>query len=510
MAIFSSDLAHSTRRRWTLYAGTLVFLGLFGSWLALDFLHERARTLDEMGRLALHKSQLLSSVFGDAFLSADYVLRDIAGRIDPTQDLTLPADHSNARQRQLHKLLHEKLTTVSGLEDLVLFDHNCIFTAVASRPQLLGFRSQQRFCDSGQVNFSEPLHIQYMPDERSASGQPVVLMSRTLSDDQGRLLGGVIAVMDLGHAQRWIESFSLEPNDLMAIVDNDGIVLARNPPLPAAMGKPTSPPPGYPPFVQMERTTMFWATSPLDHRERIFGLSRLERFPFIAMVGFDKSRILTGWWHRGWQFLIGFAVLGILAVLVLRAHLTVLRHSEAMRRLAITDELTGVANRRQLMETGAAEVARARRYQRPLSVLMVDIDHFKHINDRWGHATGDRVIQVMARLLCDTIRQQDHGGRLGGEEFAAILPETDLAGAQTLAERVRVLAASCVRALNDGDAPVSFTVSIGVAMLDANDEGLESLLQRADRALYQAKADGRNRVAVMAAEASSTAHSGTP
>ena len=145
MAIFSSDLAHSTRRRWTLYAGTLVFLGLFGSWLALDFLHERARTLDEMGRLALHKSQLLSSVFGDAFLSADYVLRDIAGRIDPTQDLNPSADHAKARQRQLHKLLHEKLTTVSGLEDLVLFDHNCVFTAVASRPQLLGFRSQQRF-----------------------------------------------------------------------------------------------------------------------------------------------------------------------------------------------------------------------------------------------------------------------------------------------------------------------------------------------------------------------------
>ena len=144
------------------------------------------------------------------------------------------------------------------------------------------------------------------------------------------------------------------------------------------------------------------------------------------------------------------------------------------------------------------------------AVLFMDLDKFKPLNDRWGHATGDRVIQVMARLLCDTIRQQDHGGRLGGEEFAAILPETDLAGAQTLAERVRVLAASCVRALNDGDAPVSFTVSIGVAMLDANDEGLESLLQRADRALYQAKADGRNRVAVMAAEASSTAHSGTP
>lgn len=493
MSIFSTNLAHSTRRRWGLYTGALLFLGMFGSWLVLDFLHERARVLDEMGRLAVHKSQLLSSVFGDAFLSADYVLRDVVDRIDPRRDLAYP-DADAGRQRRLHDLLRDKLTTVSGLEDLVLFDRNCVFTAVASRPQLRGFRSRQQFCDSGLVNFSEPLHIQYMPPERSASGQPAVLMSRTLSDGQGRLLGGVMAVIDLGHAQRWLESFSLEPNDVMAIVDNNGIVLVRNPPLAAAMGKPTSPPPGFPPFARMDRTTMFWATSPLDQRERIFGLSRLERFPFIAMVGFDKTRILTGWRHRAWQFLIGFAVLGVVSVLALRAHLTVLRHGEAMRRLAVTDELTGVANRRQLMDIGAREVARARRYQRPLSVLMVDIDHFKHINDRWGHATGDRVIQAMARLLCELIREQDSGGRLGGEEFAAILPETDLAGAHALAERVRAQAACCVEALNDADTPALFTVSVGVACLDTRDDGLDSLLQRADRALYQAKAAGRNRV----------------
>ena len=493
MSVFSSATAHSTRRRWSLYVGALLFMGVMGVWLALDFLHERARTLDEMGRLALHKSQLLGSVFGNAFLPTDYVLRDIAGRITP-DDLIYP-DANTARQRRLGALLRAKLSTAPGLEDLVLFDRHCVFTTVAARTQLLGFRSRQRFCDERALPMPDILHIQYMPPERSASGQPVVLMSRTLADEHGRLQGGVLAVVDLAYAQRLIKSFELEPDDVMAIVDSDGVVLARNPPLAGAMGQLTTPPPGAPPFAKMDRAATFWATSPLDHRERIFGLSRMERFPFIAMVGFDKTRILAGWWHRAWQFLFGLAVLGVVLVLALRAHLTVLRHSETMRRLAITDELTGVANRRQLMEIGASEVARARRYQRPLSVLMVDIDHFKHINDRWGHATGDRVIQVMARMLCEAIREQDHGGRLGGEEFAAVLPETDLAGAQALAERVRAQAACCVRALNDHDEPVSFTVSIGVAMLDARDDGLNSLLQRADRALYQAKADGRNRVA---------------
>ena len=156
MHVFSSTTTHSTRRRWSLYAGILLFLGVTGGWLALDFLHERARALDEMGRLALHKSQLLSSVFGDAFLSADYVLRDVAGRIDSERDLVYP-DPDPSHQRRLNALLKAKLTTVSGLEDLVLFDRHCRFTAVASRQQLLGFTSQQRFCASRQLNLAEPL-----------------------------------------------------------------------------------------------------------------------------------------------------------------------------------------------------------------------------------------------------------------------------------------------------------------------------------------------------------------
>ena len=184
--IFSSTTPqHAAAGRW--HAGVL---GLFGSWLALDFLHERARTLDEMGRLALRQSQLLSGVFTAMLLSADYVLRDIAGRIDP-QDLNPAADHAKARQRQLHKLFARK-----NSPPCPAWKTWCCLTTTACLPpwhrgrNYWAFVASSAFATVGRSISANRCTFQYMPAERSASGQPVVLMSRTLSDDQGRLLGG--------------------------------------------------------------------------------------------------------------------------------------------------------------------------------------------------------------------------------------------------------------------------------------------------------------------------------
>ena len=127
-------------------------------------------------------------------------------------------------------------------------------------------------------------------------------------------------------------------------------------------------------------------------------------------------------------------------------------------------------------------------------MLMLDLDRFKSINDRWGHPTGDRVLQHMAQLLGQQARGQDVAGRLGGEEFALLLPDTDGPGAVVIAERLRgaVQVSDAVRT-GDGEV-VRYTVSVGVATLEAGDASFESLLQRVDRALYQAKERGRNRV----------------
>ncbi len=164
-----------------------------------------------------------------------------------------------------------------------------------------------------------------------------------------------------------------------------------------------------------------------------------------------------------------------------------------VQQLALTDALTGLYNRRGLAELGQREVERARRLGRPLSALMVDIDHFKHVNDTCGHPAGDDVLRVIARLCHTTVREIDIVGRYGGEEFVLLLAETELPEAVAIAERLRhVIAADPIAA---GEHTVSVSVSIGVAGLRPGLPDLGSLIDQADQALYQAKQAGRNRVA---------------
>lgn len=168
------------------------------------------------------------------------------------------------------------------------------------------------------------------------------------------------------------------------------------------------------------------------------------------------------------------------------------RERELVRQ-ATTDGLTGVMNRRCFLERFAEELLRTHRFRTGGALLMCDIDHFKGINDRHGHAAGDAVLKEFAAVAGATLRSIDLFGRMGGEEFAAFLPGCDLADAVRTAERLRchvAAAAVCV-----GETRVALTVSVGVARVTAADEYPESALIRADRALYRAKAGGRNRVA---------------
>ena len=163
-----------------------------------------------------------------------------------------------------------------------------------------------------------------------------------------------------------------------------------------------------------------------------------------------------------------------------------------LERLATTDSLTGLANRRRLFDCLEQEVYRAQRYGTALSLVMFDIDHFKRINDSWGHATGDWVLRRIARETHQLLRKTDQAGRYGGEEFVVLLPETDLSEALLLAQRLSQRI-SDTAITPEHDAPMPVTVSVGVAAL-APDETGEELIHRADQALYRAKQNGRNRV----------------
>jgi eukaryotic-like serine/threonine-protein kinase len=165
---------------------------------------------------------------------------------------------------------------------------------------------------------------------------------------------------------------------------------------------------------------------------------------------------------------------------------------EETRRLAITDGLTGIFNRRHFFALAETEFSRTRRYQHPLSALMIDIDHFKAINDSYGHATGDEVLRQVAQRCQESLRAADILGRYGGEEFAVLLPESDANAAHQAGERLGERIASQSFAVDGGNFHV--TVSIGVATADANTRNVAALLDAADQALYAAKHGGRNRV----------------
>lgn len=165
---------------------------------------------------------------------------------------------------------------------------------------------------------------------------------------------------------------------------------------------------------------------------------------------------------------------------------------DELRRLATVDTLTGARNRRSFFLQGEVEVGRARRHGRPLAAVMLDLDRFKTVNDRFGHAVGDEVLRAFGELCRATLRAEDIFGRIGGEEFVALLPEVESEAATVVAERLREEVEGMV--IEAAGGPLAVTVSAGVTGLAGEDGSLDDLLKRADGALYEAKRAGRNRV----------------
>jgi diguanylate cyclase (GGDEF)-like protein len=190
---------------------------------------------------------------------------------------------------------------------------------------------------------------------------------------------------------------------------------------------------------------------------------------------------------------------GFDALLALQDVTTLADAMEALRaardeakRQAATDSLTGIANRRHFVDAAERTIAQSLRYGRPCTLLLIDVDHFKSTNDHYGHAAGDIVLMTIVSICRRTLRESDLIGRIGGDEFAALLPETSVAMALVTAERLRA-AVQGERLVSDGH-ELMLSVSVGVAALDESSRSLDAILKKADRALYEAKDRGRNRV----------------
>lgn len=329
------------------------------------------------------------------------------------------------------------------------------------------------------------------------TGKEQFRMSRRINRPNGSFGGVVlIPVEPKAFADYYRKLLPHSDNAAVLIGTIDKRIRARSPyPTDDLLQKPVDSPTLWNSFNQ-NPSGSYRGISVIDSIERQFIYDKVGDLPLVIVTGFSDKDVQ----HNVAEQMLAITLASLSATLIvtmLAAILTVIeRQRESMQKLATVDALTGIFNRRHLMSIGLKEITKAQRYKTPLSLIMLDIDHFKKVNDTWGHPAGDRVLQVMSCIMASAVRNKDIVGRLGGEEFLIILPETNEYENKIIAERIRCMIEECDLAKSDDQITIFFKSSIGIVTLAGSDVSFDNLLSRVDKALYQAKETGRNRVVV--------------
>jgi diguanylate cyclase (GGDEF)-like protein len=351
------------------------------------------------------------------------------------------------------------------------------------------FRAHQRDPFTS-VYFSHPY------ESRVRRGSLSIGMSRRINAADGSFGGVALLAVHITYFDALIDKLNLGDHGSIFIVEQDGTIIAHKPTMPGDAGRSIA---KSPTFARMSQAAAgsYLANASVDGVRRIYTFARVPGTPFIAVVAPAEADVLASWRRRSTivgsltlLFGASFIVLSWLLALSLRERARA--HGELVR-LAGTDPLTGLPNRRAFDERIDEEWRRARRANTPLSVLFIDVDHFKLYNDTYGHALGDDALATVAESIGLAVRRPaDVPARYGGEEFVVLLPDTSMAGAQQIAEAIRRRVKACGIAHRGSELGV-VTVSIGCATgLPTALSGTYGLLSAADKQLYDAKAEGRD------------------
>ena len=324
-------------------------------------------------------------------------------------------------------------------------------------------------------------------------------LSRRLNGPHGEFNGIVVGTLRLNYFHRLFEGINLGPHATVTLARSDGTLLMRRPYDEQLIGRSVADSPAFQKRLLTPEGS-YVDLGAIDGVERLFSFRHIAQHRLIVSVGLATQDIYAEWWQRTW--VIGGIVLVLDAVFIALSILFAgqlrrrLEMEQQLHLLANTDGLTGLGTRRALDAALDVEWRRANRTRMPLAVLMIDVDDFKHYNDRYGHAAGDTALRNVARCVNESIKRPgDFAGRYGGEEFCALLPNTDLPGAIRVAETIRAAVLACDEP-NAGSARGKLTVSIGVAVhsgaATTPDDTPQDLIRMADGRLYEAKAAGRN------------------
>ncbi|MFC5302730.1 sensor domain-containing diguanylate cyclase [Azospira restricta] len=307
----------------------------------------------------------------------------------------------------------------------------------------------------------------------------------------------LVAAIRLSALLALYEEARMRPNGAIVLLRRDGILLARAPHDERLIGKSVAGGPLYREFLPRgERGFARIGRTAIDGMDRFVSYSVLGDLPLVMAVSAATDDVMESWRRQMLIIVLLASGVSVASLLAARRLARVLNELSArnaeLQHLATTDLMTGVHNRHHFLSLLYHEFARGRRHWVPLSLMVLDLDFFKQINDGYGHAAGDEALRAFARAAKGCLREMDAVGRLGGEEFAILLPNTQVAHAEAVAERIRAAVARI--AIETEQGTVRFTTSIGVTQTIAEDESVDAVLARADAALYNAKAAGRNRV----------------
>jgi diguanylate cyclase (GGDEF)-like protein len=348
------------------------------------------------------------------------------------------------------------------------------------------------------------------PMVRDAAGRWTFTYGRRLRGPDGAFAGVALATMRTHYYLDFYHSLALGPDASIAVFLRDGRLVLRDP-------EPRLRHPGlyaqdrlFREFVAAKPAGVVLLRSPFDQRVRLLGYRTSPVLPVVVLAAVTTPPMAAAVQRQ----CVGSAALLAMALLLLAWAVTQqleaaererevqqrLREGRAeLERLATTDSLTGLATRRQFEALAGHEIARHQRSGEPMALLMLDVDHFKRVNDNHGHAAGDAVLRAVAQAMRETVREADVVGRLGGEEFAAVLVTADETDARRIAERLRQRCGRLAIQMDGAPLSLRITVSIGLAAWQPEEATIGPSLRRADAALYRAKRDGRDRVVADAA-----------
>lgn len=483
----------SPRAGTLLLGASVLAVALVLSVVGLSLSQQRVDAWRTAERTADNLLAVLSLEIANRFALVEIVLGEAADSYSDT-DIPRPA---------ASRILARAAATERFIGSVLILDRNGDIALDSLTPaRVANFADRDYFA----VHRDEPeqgVFVSRPYRSRLRGSDPSIGFSRRLATSDGSFGGVALAAFRIAYFRALLARVDIGEGGILAISRSDGVLVARQPPLPEDrdIGLDIS---GSRNFqrITRERTGSFTATAAIDGVERFYSFRPIEGTDLFLSVGLSVDAIYGEWDRRA--LVIGAATLFICALLigqaiVLRRELVRRAAAEAdLARLSMTDALTGLPNRRQFDEFIAREWRRAGRTGATLSMLLIDADHFKDLNDRYGHVRGDEVLRLLATTIYGAIRRPgDLAARYGGEEFTVVLPDTDAAGARRVAEAIRHRVANLV--LADG---VRLTVSIGLASTRPTPgASVDTFIAQADAALYGAKSAGRDRVHEAGADA---------